>query len=195
MGIFGIGVVLAPALGSWVGGVLMDGSIGASSSIWASRSALSASSSPTCSCRPESGPRAAKARLAGDPVPFRVLAVGASSDSSVSAWDGTSNTVIGEIALALAAGGAFLWHEHRTPHPMLDCDLFSNGPSAAACVVSFVLGAGLFGSTYLLPIFVQQIQNLTPTQAGLFSHAGGVLPSFSSSPFAGKLSDMAPRAC
>ena len=50
------------------------------------------------------------------------------------------------------------------------------------------MGAGLFGSTYLLPVFVQQIQGMTPTQAGLLLMPSGfaMLLVF---PIAGRLSD------
>ena len=37
------------------------------------------------------------------------------------------------------------------------------------------MGAGLFGSTYLLPVFVQQIQGYTPLLAGLLLMPGGLL--------------------
>ena len=192
MGIFGIGVVLAPALGPWVGGVLMDNfdwrflfylgiPFGVVGIVLANL------------FLPTRNPDLERQRLDWPAIlylsVFLLSVLQAISSGQRLGWD--SNTVIGEIALALAAGGAFLWHEHRTPHPMLDLRLFSNGPFAAACVVSFVLGAGLFGSTYLLPIFVQQIQNLTPTQAGLLLMPAGFALVFVF-PLAGKLSDVAP---
>nr|WP_240612153.1 DHA2 family efflux MFS transporter permease subunit [Brevundimonas vesicularis] len=192
MGIFGIGVVLAPALGPWVGGVLMDNfdwrflfylgiPFGVVGIVLANL------------FLPTRNPDLERQRLDWPAIlylsVFLLSVLQAISSGQRLGWD--SNIVIGEIALALAAGGAFLWHEHRTPHPMLDLRLFSNGPFAAACVVSFVLGAGLFGSTYLLPIFVQQIQNLTPTQAGLLLMPAGFALVFVF-PLAGKLSDVAP---
>jgi len=75
---------------------------------------------------------------------------------------------------------------------MLDMRLFANFAFSSASVVSFIMGAGLFGSTYLLPVFVQQIQGMTPTQAGLLLMPSGfaMLLVF---PIAGRLSDrMAP---
>ncbi|MDX9999026.1 MAG: MFS transporter, partial [Phenylobacterium sp.] len=69
--------------------------------------------------------------------------------------------------------------------------IFRSLPFTAAMLVSFVLGAGLFGSTYLLPVFVQQLQNYTPTQAGLLLMPAGfaLVLVF---PLAGALSDRAP---
>lgn len=48
-------------------------------------------------------------------------------------------------------------------------------PFAAASVVGFIMGAGLFGSTYLLPLFVQTIQGFTPTHAGLPQTPSGLV--------------------
>lgn len=189
MGLFGIGVVLAPALGPWVGGVLMD------SFEWhflfylgipfgAAGIALAALFLP--------------ARKPGEPNPaldwpaivwlsvaLLALLQGLSSGQRLG-W--SSNLVLGEMALAFAAGAGFLWHELRAADPLLDLRVFRNFPFAAAGLVSFVLGAGLFGSTFLLPLFVQQIQNFTPTNAGLLlMPAGFVLVVVF--PLAGFLSD------
>ena len=59
---------------------------------------------------------------------------------------------------------------------MLDLGLFARLPFASAAIVSFIMGAGLFGSTYLLPLFVQTIQGMTPTQAGLLLMPAGQRP-------------------
>lgn len=192
MGIFGIGVVLAPALGPWVGGVLMDSfdwrflfylgiPFGVVGIILANF--FLPRRDPTLEAHRLDWPAIVYLSV------FLLSVLQAISSGQRLGWD--SNIVIGEIALTLVAGAAFLWHEHRTPHPMLDLRLFANTPFAAACVVSFVLGAGLFGSTYLLPIFVQQIQNLTPTQAGLLLMPAGfaLVLVF---PLAGRLSDLTP---
>ena len=76
---------------------------------------------------------------------------------------------------------------------MLELRLFTNVPFVAASVVAFIMGAGLFGSTYLVPLFVQTIQGLTPTQAGLLLMPSGfvMLVVF---PIAGRLSDKVPAA-
>ena len=50
------------------------------------------------------------------------------------------------------------------------------------------MGAGLFGSTYLLPVFVQTIQGYTPTQAGLLLMPAGLVMG-AAFPIAGRMSD------
>ena len=49
---------------------------------------------------------------------------------------------------------------------MIDLQLFANGRFLAASVVTFIIGAGLYGSTYLLPLFMQTIVGLKATDSG-----------------------------
>jgi len=94
--------------------------------------------------------------------------------------------------VAAVAAGAFIWWEVRTEKPMLDLRLFASLPFSAASLVSFIMGAGLFGSTYLVPLFVQTIQGLTPTQAGLLLMPSGFVLVLIF-PIAGRLSDRMPE--
>jgi EmrB/QacA subfamily drug resistance transporter len=189
MGIFGIGVVLAPALGPWVGGLLMD------SFNWryvfylgvpfaALGMALASAFLPT---RSESGPRPGFDWLGfGLLCLFLTTLLSALSNGQRSGW--SSDPILIEFALAILAAIAFVWWERHTTKPMLDLRLFAQLPFASAAVVSFIMGAGLFGSTYLLPVFVQTIQGMTPTQAGLLlMPAGFVLVIVF--PLAGRLTD------
>jgi EmrB/QacA subfamily drug resistance transporter len=103
-------------------------------------------------------------------------------------WGWASDPVLGAFAIAILAAIVFVWWERHTTKPMLDLRLFAGLPFASAAVVSFIMGAGLFGSTYLLPVFVQTIQGMTPTQAGLLLMPAGfaLVVVF---PLAGRLTD------
>lgn len=68
-----------------------------------------------------------------------------------------STPVLAGFAITMTCAAAFLVRESRISHPLLDLRVFASPPFAAAAAVSFVLGAGLYGTTYLLPVFVQQI--------------------------------------
>ena len=46
-------------------------------------------------------------------------------------------------------------HEWRTPHPILEVKLLKNRNFAATVLFNFVLGAVLFGTTVLIPQFLQ----------------------------------------
>ena len=54
-----------------------------------------------------------------------------------------------------------------------------------------IFGVGLFGSTYLVPLFVQTVQHLTPYAAGLLLMPGGLILAVFL-PLGGYLSDRVP---
>lgn len=194
MGIYGVGVVLAPALGPWIGGILMDafdwrfvfylGLPFAGIAIVLSNLFL-----PT---REESGPIPAF-DFVGVAILSVFLAVLLSTLSNAQRMGWDSNIILSGFTISAASAIAFISWEMHTSKPMLDMRLFANFAFSAASVVSFIMGAGLFGSTYLLPVFVQQIQGMTPTQAGLLLMPSGfvMLLVF---PIAGRLSDKVPTA-
>jgi len=192
MGAFGVGVVLAPALGPWVGGLLIDNFnwryvfyLGIPFAVLGMVLALFFL--PT---RVEQG-----IRPRFDWIGFALLGaflmalLGALSNGQRVGWD--SNVILAQFAVALCAVVAFIGWERHTDQPMLDLRLFTHLPFSASAFVSFVLGAGLFGSTYLLPLAVQTIQGLTPTQAGLMLMPAGFVLAVVF-PLAGRLSDRVP---
>lgn len=194
MGIYGVGVVLAPALGPWIGGVLMDafdwrfvfylGLPFAGIAILLSNIFLPG--------REQSGPLPAFDFLGVATLAvFLSVLLSTLSNAQRLGWD-SNMTLLGFGVSAVSVVVFILWELH-TDKPMLDMRLFANFAFVSASVVSFIMGAGLFGSTYLLPVFVQQIQGMTPTQAGLLLMPSGfvMLIVF---PIAGRLSDRVPTA-
>ena len=69
----------------------------------------------------------------------------------------------------------------------------STPPNASRLRLKGNATAGLFGSTYLVPLFVQTIQGFTPTQAGLLLMPSGFVLVLVF-PLAGRLSDKVPAA-
>jgi MFS transporter, DHA2 family, multidrug resistance protein len=57
-------------------------------------------------------------------------------------------------ALCLGCGGGLVWRSLRHPAPLLDLTAFRDRNFALGCWFSFVLGIGLYGATYLLPVFL-----------------------------------------
>ncbi|MCL2123728.1 MAG: MFS transporter, partial [Desulfovibrionaceae bacterium] len=86
---------------------------------------------------------------------------------------------------------AFLVHEKTCKTPLLPLDVYKNPRFLAAAIVSFTLGVGLFGSTYLAPLFVELVQEYTPTEAGLMLLPAGLVLGLLS-PISGKLADQFP---
>ncbi len=66
--------------------------------------------------------------------------------------------------------------------------MLANPQFTAAAAVAALFGVGLFGSTYLVPLFVQTVQHLTPYAAGLMLMPAGLVMGLLM-PVAGYLSD------
>jgi predicted MFS family arabinose efflux permease len=73
-------------------------------------------------------------------------------------------------AMALALFIAWQRHMSRTGRePLMNLGLFGHRPFAMGSVVAFIYGTALFGSTYLLPVYMQLALGLSP------SHVGSIL--------------------
>jgi EmrB/QacA subfamily drug resistance transporter len=78
-----------------------------------------------------------------------------------------SAEILGSIAGGLLLLGAFLWFERRAAAPMLDLRLFAARGFSVANGVGFLMSFGMFGSIWLITLFVQQVQGASPLRAGL----------------------------
>ncbi len=53
------------------------------------------------------------------------------------------------------------------PKPVVDFSLFRDRHLAFGCALSFILGIGLYGSVYLLPVFLALVRYMGPAEIGL----------------------------
>lgn len=73
------------------------------------------------------------------------------------------------VALALVATGAALlmvWRELTCPHPAVNLAAFRDRNFATGCFFNFIMGLGLFGSGYLMTIFLSRVHHLNSLQIG-----------------------------
>jgi EmrB/QacA subfamily drug resistance transporter len=192
MGIFGFGVVLAPAVGPSVGGVLVE-HFGWRSiffvvvpfSLWAIAMAQR--------YLPVSAPGGAAPGAERKPLDLPGLVLAAVTvlcllNGLVHLHDAGKGLALGLLLAGLAGLVVFLWHERRTPHPLLQLRIFASRPFAMGGLVAFIYGMGLFGSTYLVPVFMQTALKFAPSAAGAaLLPAGLVLAGVI--PLAGRLAD------
>jgi DHA2 family multidrug resistance protein len=61
----------------------------------------------------------------------------------------------------------FAIFQRTTDHPMIDFSLFKTYNFSLSMIVLFVFGLGVFGSDFLLPLYLQIGLGYTPTQAGM----------------------------
>jgi len=167
MGIFGVGVVLAPAVGPAVGGVLLD-NFG-----WRAIFLLSV---PFCVVALPLGWRFLSNAKSGRPhhrfdwsgAALLVAALVALLQLPVTGRrDGwASYPVLVNASLALVLVAAFIAWQARARAPLLAVQLYASRAFSAASLVAFAYGVGLFGSTYLVPVFVQDIAGYSAARAG-----------------------------
>jgi MFS transporter, DHA2 family, multidrug resistance protein len=82
----------------------------------------------------------------------------------------------------------FLITEFTVEHPLIELGLFRNFNFAVTNGILFIFGLGMFGSTFLLPLYLQNSLGFTAMQAGAFFLPVGLIQAVTS-PVAGLLSD------
>jgi DHA2 family multidrug resistance protein len=75
---------------------------------------------------------------------------------------------------AVALTGFVIW-EWRQEHPVLDVKLFGDRTFAMANLMMFMLGIGLFGTTVLLPEYMQVLMGYSAETSGMVLSPGGFL--------------------
>jgi len=86
----------------------------------------------------------------------------------------TSVLVAGLLALSLASLVGFVRRTLRASHPIVDLRNFADRGFAIGCVLSFVLGIGLFGSVYLMPVFLAFVRHHDALEIGEIMLVTGV---------------------
>jgi EmrB/QacA subfamily drug resistance transporter len=71
------------------------------------------------------------------------------------------------LIAGVACFATFVVHEMRAEHPMVDLSLFRIRNFAVANVTTLVVYAGLFGGSFYIPLFLQQVAGYTPFESGL----------------------------
>ena len=167
-GIFGIPVLVAPALGPAIGGYLaeyvdwrwifyVNVPIGIIGIVICWRMLHESELQPT---------------LPFDLRGFLLIASGLGlllfglSNLAYDGW-GSLLTVTGPVILALLLLLLFIPLELRTARPLLDVRLFQRRNFLVGNLISWVAVASLFGSTFLLPQYLQVLRGLSSYNAGL----------------------------
>ena len=186
-GIFGMGVVLAPAIGPSIGGLLVDG-FG-----WRSIFFMVV---PFC---------LASFWLAYKYVPVTAPGgIAANRDSAALDWAGLALAGIGTLCLlnglvelrggthwvagallggALAALTAFIVLQRHLlrrrrdsgREPLMNLRVFAHRAFSMGSIVAFIYGTALFGSTYLLPVYMQMGLHLSAAYVGTILLPAGLI--------------------
>jgi EmrB/QacA subfamily drug resistance transporter len=83
-----------------------------------------------------------------------------------SSWGWTSAATLGLFVFGLVVLAAFVAIERRSRCPLVDLDLFSNRPYVTVTLSGGVGNIGTCLMLFLASIYLQQVRDLTPLQAG-----------------------------
>ena len=175
MGLFGFGIVLAPAVGPAVGGALIE-AFG-----WRS---IFLVPMPFCVAALALGMRSLGTTRTAEPRPFDVVGTAVLVGALVAllnvpvvghrtGWSSPWTLALAGAGVALSIG--FVGWERRTPRALLRVELFRHRGFVGAALVAFAYGAGLFGTTYLVPVLVQEISGFNAREAGLLLAPPGIV--------------------
>ena len=92
------------------------------------------------------------------------LLLGAVQAGRIGAWGGLD--VLGALAVAVVALGAFIAVERRAPEPIVPLGLFGNRIVLAAVATGFFAGMAMFGAISFVPLFLQRVAGSSATIAG-----------------------------
>jgi len=89
--------------------------------------------------------------------------------------DWFSSSFIQRMALLTVVSLAcFIWQELHVEHPAVDLRVLRHRSLAAGSIISLVVGMGLYGTIFVIPIFVQTVLQFTATKTGLMLMPGAL---------------------
>jgi EmrB/QacA subfamily drug resistance transporter len=205
-GIFGMGVVLAPAIGPSIGGLLVDGFGWRSiffmvvpfciASLWLAQRFV-----------PGTAPGGGAASTQGAGLDWRGLLLATVGtlcllNGLVDLQGGTVASAAGLLGGAALALLLFVWLQRRTlkrrlrrpdegTDPLMNLSLFADRRFAMGSIVAFIYGIALFGSTYLLPVYMQMGLGLSPSFVGSILLPAGLVLAVTIA-IVGRLADRQP---
>ena len=194
MGVFGLGVVFAPAIGPTLGGLMIE---------YFSWHYVFFISLPFCVLAAGLGMFFMPTRPIPRKIPpfdwlgFGLLCLAllglmtGIADGQREGW--SSGTIVTRLCVGAGASVVFILWELYTPRAMLDVRIFANLEFSAAAMIAFIFGAGMMGSTYVMPVFVQTAIGFTPLLAGLMMMPAGIMLAFIF-PLAGRMADAIPAS-
>lgn len=91
------------------------------------------------------------------------------------------------VTVTVLAAIAFLWRELTIENPVVNLRAFKNPNFTLGCVYSFIIGIGLYGSVYVIPLYLSSVDGYNSLQIGELIMVTGLF-QFISAPLAGAAS-------
>lgn len=119
-------------------------------------------------------------------VPAVVSLMYAVDRSSQLGW--TSPLVVTLLAASVVLMAAFIWRQLHTPQPLLQLSLFKDRTFSWSMVLSFLVVTTLFGTMLLLPLYLQEVHGYNAIETGLLLLPQAAMAAISM-PLGGYLTD------
>jgi MFS transporter, DHA2 family, multidrug resistance protein len=98
-----------------------------------------------------------------------------------------SELITSLITVCVVSGAAFFWRMATTKVPLVDFTAFRNRNFTSGSIFSFTMGIGLYGLTYLYPVYLGRVHHYSALMIGETLFVTGVA-MFLTAPIAGRLS-------
>jgi DHA2 family multidrug resistance protein len=110
-------------------------------------------------------------------------------------WDWLADDTVRNVAVVAAVAGiGFFWRMFSYKNPIVDLRAFADRNFSLGCLYSFIIGIGLYGIVYVMPLFLASVRGYNALQIGEVMFVTGVF-QFLSAPIAGRLAHVLdPRA-
>ncbi|MGE0256619.1 MAG: DHA2 family efflux MFS transporter permease subunit [Alphaproteobacteria bacterium] len=175
MGLYGLSFTLGPGVGPWIGGIAVD-AFDWRFTFFIVLPVLFISGIVAALTLPGRGERGPEKGLDWGGLVLVSIFMAATltglSNGQLRGWD--SDFVLGLLGVGGVSLVAFVVWEALSADPIFDVRLLMRPRVAFAAMISGAFGVAMFGSLYLVPVFVQLVEGFTPTRAGLVLVPGGL---------------------
>ncbi|HTN44941.1 MAG TPA: DHA2 family efflux MFS transporter permease subunit [Flavipsychrobacter sp.] len=180
--IYGLGVIIGPTLGPPLGGYITDTfswpfifyiniPIGIIATILTLRYVRS----------PKYGEKTDRRSIDWLGIGLLALAVGSLQYVLEKGHDDdwfSSPVIIVLAVFAVLGTFFFIWRELTYKNPIVDLRVLKNGNLRVGTILSFILGFGLYGSTFVIPLYTQSTLGWTATQSGMLMIPAALTTAF-----------------
>ena len=97
-----------------------------------------------------------------------------------------SGEIVFFSAITVLGAAIFFWRAFTAREPIVDLRAFADKNFAMGSLFSFIMGVGLYGLTYLYPVYLSGVRDYTSLQIGETMFVSG-LAMFLTAPIAGRL--------
>ena len=104
-----------------------------------------------------------------------------------------SRQIVGLALLSAGSLATLVWHELRTPHPVIDLRIMANRTFASGVAIGGVLGICLYATVFVLPVYLQTVLGFTANQTGMVILPGALASALTMGIMARRLGRFDPR--